>query len=169
MSHCADVTLRDAVPADAEAIFRVHISAIRDVASSHYSAGQIEAWAGRLSPGLYRSPIHDKVLLLATDAAHVCGFGQLDPQAAVIEAVYVLPSHLRRGIGRRLLSALEAAAWDEHLAELTLDASLNSVQFYERAGYTCIRRANHEVGAGMFIPCVVMAKQLERLPPSRSR
>src|SRR4051794_20567057 len=105
MSNYADITIRNAVLADAEAIFRVHVSAIGGVASTHYSADQIEAWAGRLNPGLYGAPIRDKVLLLATDGAHVCGFGQLDPQAAAIEAVYVLPSHLRRGIGSRLLSA----------------------------------------------------------------
>jgi GNAT superfamily N-acetyltransferase len=152
--------IRRATLADAEGIFRVHTSAIRDVASTHYTSQHIEAWAGRLSPASYGDPIENKIVFVATETGQICGFSQLDPRNSVVEAVYVLPSHLRRGLGSRLLSAVESAAKASGLTQLTLDASLNSVSFYERAGYKRVRSVDHELNPGVLIPCMVMRKEL---------
>ena len=152
--------IRRAILADAEGIFRVHSRSIRNIASTHYTPAQIEAWAGRLTPGSYHEPIENKVVFVAVDAMQVCGFGQLDPKNSLVEAVYVLPSHLRRGFGSRLLSELESAAEEAGLLQITLDASLNSVLFYEYAGYRRIRSSSHEFESGVSIACVVMAKEL---------
>ncbi len=138
----------------------MHRSAIRDVASTHYTSEQIEAWAGRLSPASYSEPIENKILFVAVDTGQICGFSQLDPKNSVVEAVYVLPSHLRRGLGSRLLSALESIAQASGLTQLTLDASLNSVSFYEQASYRRVRSIDHELNSGVSIPCVVMRKEL---------
>src|SRR5882724_4774222 len=154
--------IRRATLADAEGIFRVHRSAIRDVASTHYTSEQIEAWAGRLSPASYGESIENKILFVAVDAGQICGFSQLDPENSVVEAVYVLPSHLRRGLGGRLLSALESIARASGLTQLTLDASLNSVPFYEQASYRHVRPSDHVLNSGVSIPCVVMSKDLLR-------
>jgi GNAT superfamily N-acetyltransferase len=153
--------IRRATLDDADAIFHVHTSAIRHVAASHYTPEQIEAWAGELRPAAYREPIEHKVLLVAVDdAGGICGFGQLDAPNSVVEAVYVLPSHVRRGLGRGLLAALEAAAHASDVSALTLDASLNSVPFYSRAGYMPICAAEHRLKAGVSIPCMLMHKVL---------
>ena len=154
------IETRRATRADAEGIFRVHRTAIRDVASTHYTPEQIEAWAGRLSPASYGEPIENKILFVAVDAGQICGFSQLDPENSVVEAVYVLPSHLRRGLGGRLLSALESIARASGLTQLTLDASLNSVPFYERASYRRVCSTDHELKPGVSIPCMVMRKEL---------
>jgi len=82
--------IRRATPADAEGIFRVHRSAILDVASTRYTSEQIEAWAGKLSPASYTEPIENKIVFVADDAGQICGFGQLDPKNSMVEAVYVL-------------------------------------------------------------------------------
>jgi hypothetical protein len=105
--------IRSATPADAEGIFRVHTSAIRGVATTHYTSEQIEAWAGRLSPASYSDPIGHKILLVAVSG----------------------------------------------LAQLTLDASLNSVPFYEQASYKWVRSMDHELAPGVCIPCTVMRKE----------
>jgi len=152
--------IRRATPAVAEGIFRVHRSAILDVASTRYTSEQIEAWAGKLSPASYTEPIENKIVFVADDAGQICGFGQLDPKNSMVEAVYVLPGHLRRGLGGRLLSALESIARASGLAQLTLDASLNSLPFYEQAGYRRVRSVGHELKPGVSIPCVVMRKEL---------
>ena len=153
--------IRRATQEDADAIFHVHTSAIRHVAASHYTSDQIETWAGRLRPAAYREPIEHKILLVAVDdTGDICGFGQLDVPNSVVEAVYVLPSHLRRGLGKGLLAALEAAAHASGVSALTLDASLNSVPFYSRAGYVPIRATEHQLKAGVAIPCMLMHKVL---------
>lgn len=152
--------IRRATLADAEGIFRVHRAAIRDVASTHYTSSQIEAWAGRLRPTSYSEPIENKIVFVAVDVGQICGFSQLDLKNSMVEAVYVAPSHLRRGMGSRLLSALESIAQASGLTQLTLDASLNSVPFYEKANYRHVRSIDHELNAGVSIPCVVMRKDL---------
>jgi GNAT superfamily N-acetyltransferase len=152
--------IRRATLADAEGIFRVHRTAIRDAAHTHYTSEQIEAWAGRLSPASYGEPIENKILFVAVDTGQICGFSQLDPKNSVVEAVYVLPSHMRRGLGSRLLSALESIARASGLTQLTLDASLNSVPFYERASYRRVCSTDHELKPGVSIPCMVMRKEL---------
>ncbi len=152
--------IRRATLADAEGIFRAHRSAIREVACTHYTSEQIEAWAGRLSPASYSEPIEDKIMFVAVDTGRICGFSQLDPKKSVVEAVYVLPSHLRQGLGNRLLCALESIARASGLTQLTLDASLNSVPFYEQASYRRVRSIDHEFDSGVSIPCMVMRKEL---------
>src|SRR5205807_9171662 len=99
---------RRATPADAEGIFRVHRSAILDVAPTRYTSEQIEAWAGKLSPASYTDPIENKIVFVADDAGQICGFRQLYPKNSIAEAVYVLPGHLQPGLGCRLLSAHES-------------------------------------------------------------
>ena len=84
--------IRRATLADAEGIFRVHRTAIRDIASAHYTPEQIEAWTERLSPASYGEPIENKILFVAVDTGQICGFSQLDSKNSVVEAVYVLPS-----------------------------------------------------------------------------
>jgi putative acetyltransferase len=152
--------IRHATPADAEGIFRVHRLAIRDATSTHYTSEQIEAWAGRLSPASYSEPIANKVMFVAVDTGVICGFSQLDPKSSLVEAVYVLPSHLRRGLGSRLLARLESVARASGLTQLTLDASLNSVPFYEHASYRRVRSTDHELKSGVSIPCMIMRKEL---------
>ena len=152
--------IRSATGADAAAIFRVHMASIDGLARSHYSAQQLAAWRGRRSPDSYLEPIAHKVVLVAERHAAVAGFAQLDVASSCVEAIYVLPQLARLGIGARLLAAVEARARAGGLAELSLDASLNSVAFYAQAGYCPVREAVHELEPGVFIPCVVMRKVL---------
>jgi hypothetical protein len=58
------------------------------------------------------------------------------------------------------VDTLESIARSSGLAQLTLDASLNSVPFYEHAGYTHARSKDHELDAGVSMPCMAMRKEL---------
>jgi len=128
------VELRSATLDDSHAIWQVHTQAIRVSAAGHYDAAQIEAWAGRLSPDYYR-PNPDVFLVAEAEDGSVVGFGEINIGAGEIEAVFVDPKFGRRGIGSHLLQALEDLARRQGLTTLILDASLNAVEFYERAGY----------------------------------
>jgi GNAT superfamily N-acetyltransferase len=77
-----------------------------------------------------------------------------------IRAVYVDPSHARRGIGRRLLVALETDGLTHGETTLRLDASLNAVAFYASQGYREHEHAIHALRAGGKLQCVRMVKIL---------
>ncbi len=152
--------VRPAVPADAHAIFMLHMAAIQELGASHYSPTQLAAWRGDRSAASYATPIANAAIWVAVDAASVVGFGQLNVSHAVVEAVYVLPSRSRCGIGRELLAILERRAVAAGLSKLALDASLNAVAFYAACGYGTVEKCRHELRPGVFLPCVRMDKTL---------
>jgi putative acetyltransferase len=153
--------IRQACSADAAAIFAVHMGAIRTLAASHYSPRQLQAWCGDRSADSYISPIESKIVLVAiSPSGGVCGFGQLNQPAATVEAVYVAPDAIRKGLGGQLLALLEAQAVASSVPSLQLDSSLNAVAFYENAGYASVCEALHELAPGVFLPCVTMRKPL---------
>jgi GNAT superfamily N-acetyltransferase len=77
------------------------VRAIRETCSRSYSREQVSAWAGLLSPDSYRTVLKERVVVVATDAGAVVGFGQLNPEAGEVDAVYVLPERQGEGIGSR--------------------------------------------------------------------
>jgi GNAT superfamily N-acetyltransferase/protein-L-isoaspartate O-methyltransferase len=157
--------LRRAVDADRPALCRVHIRAIRETCSSAYTPEQIGAWTALLSPDSYAAVVRDRFMVVAATPLGVTGFGQLDVERGVVEAVYVLPDAQGDGIGRALLAALEHEARAAGLRELRLFATLNAVPFYERAGYVAESRTTHALPGGTDLPCLRMSKRLQEGKP----
>ena len=141
--------IRRAVRQDAEAIFRVRMAAIRELAEGHYSEEQIRAWHGNKSPNSYEPPNADKLVLVEESEEGVCGFAQLDVWAGIVDRVYVSPHYARRGIGTRLLIELEAVARTLGVAKLCVNASLNAVPFYQSAGYVAVKVCKHALQPGI--------------------
>ena len=86
------------------------------------------------------------------------GFGVLNQLIAEVEAVYVDPEAGRRGIGLEVLLKLEERARALGLRVLRLNASLNAVPFYERAGYVARAQSKYRLLTGVEIACVPMVK-----------
>jgi GNAT superfamily N-acetyltransferase len=104
--------------------------------------------------------LKERVLLVATDGDAIVGFGQLNPDAGEVDAVYVLPDRQGQGIGQRLLAGLEAEARARDIRALELSATLNAVSFYAQAGYTRRHVAVHRLPTGVELECVRMGKEL---------
>ena len=154
-----NIKIRPATTEDRQALWQVHIQAIRQTAKSHYDAAQIEAWAGRLTPEGY-APNPD-VFFVAEAEGNVVGFAELNLERGEIEAVFVAPDCGRRGVGRRLLQTLEDLAAQRGLTHLTLDASLNAVAFYERMGYRQKEPTVQRYGKdAVEVPGMLMTKRL---------
>ena len=152
--------IRRAAMTDMDRIFGVHSAAVHGIARAYYSPAEVDVWAGRKSPKSYATSISARVIIVDEEAEVIRGFAQLDPGTSSIEAVYVDPAYLRQGVGSRLLAALESIAGASGTARLTLDASLNSVPFYESAGYARVADSLHELSPGISIACVLMQKEL---------
>ncbi|SFB07489.1 Acetyltransferase (GNAT) domain-containing protein [Collimonas sp. OK607] len=135
--------LRLAKISDAPEILQTRIAAIRAQASLHYPAAEIEDWCSSRTAETYHTAIERKIVLVEDVNESVVAFGQLNPETAFIEAVYVSPPHSRQGIGLKILRALEAMAARRGITALTLEASLNAVEFYRRAGYVPVLEEKH--------------------------
>lgn len=79
-------------------------------------------------------------------------------EAGAVRSVYVRPGHWRRGLGRRLAAAMFGAARDAGMPRLELDASLNSVSFYEALGFRRLGDAEHRFARGASLLCVHMVR-----------
>jgi N-acetylglutamate synthase-like GNAT family acetyltransferase len=153
-------TVRRAREEDCEGVWRVHVKAIREIANSHYSPEEIEAWASPRKPEHYIESIRNKEFYVAEEDGALIGFGTLNHKENEIEAVYVSPEVVRRGVGSAILQRLEERARALGLKSLKMDASLNAVPFYISAGYESQKVAEHRLASGVEIGCVLMTKEL---------
>jgi len=153
------VVIRRAVPADAEAITPVHVASIRMLCAKDYTPEQIDAWAGWKSPDTYRAAMAaGEVFFVAEVDGRIVGFSVLHGDE--VKAVYLHPDHVGRGIGRRLVEAVESEARACGVAELHLTSTLTSVGFYESCGYTKGAEHQHPVTGGVTLTCVHFTKRL---------
>jgi len=147
--------VRDAKPADAEAVRTVHYASITGLGPESYNQRQVEAWASGCSTADYTAAINaDELDYVVADLdSVVVGFGSLNWEVigdydsdvgAEVTAVYVLPSLARKGIGTELYKELEQRAHKQGVTVLGLSASLPAVPFYDAHGYNRVTEHNHE-------------------------
>jgi len=136
----------------------VHSAAVRGIRTSLYTPEEIQAWAVPRKPESYEESIRSKEFFVAEEGGVITGFGVLNQESAEVEAVYVSPGAVRRGIGLELLRKLEEQAGALGLEVLRLNASLNAVQFYQRAGYVAQEESKYRLSNGVEIACVPMVK-----------
>ncbi len=155
--------VRRARSGDEPGILAAHTAAIRVLCRSHYSPDEIELWAGRLTEASYEDALTKHDGLVVEEDGRVLGFGVLDVEGAEVRAVYVHPDGARRGLGRRLLDALETIARLRGLRDVRLDSSLNAIDFYTAAGWQRTGSSCRTYPGGRDIPCGAMTKTLPEL------
>jgi len=84
----------------------------------------------------------------------------LDPETepARIRAMFVRPDWTRRGLGRRILEACEAAAAREGFRTLSLLATLPGVPLYRAYGFMAFDEREATMPDGVTLACVAMEK-----------
>ncbi len=152
--------IRKATAKDAESICRMHTASIRELCKSHYTQGQIEEWTDALRPDRYVAAMELFEFMVAEVEGEILGLCVLDLDNAELNALYVAPWTIGKGIGRELMAVAEELARKRGLAQLWLRATLNSVSFYEGVGYVCLEPSVHPLPSGMALPCTRMKKLL---------
>lgn len=178
-------TTRTATTADIPAIAALMDRAIETLQRDYLTPEQIAA--SRLSMGLDTQLIADGSYVVVEDAdGRIVGCGGwsrratlyggdagavrrdaavLDPasDAARIRAMYTDPDFARRGIGRMVLVANEAAARAAGFGRAELMATLAGEPFYLACGYAPIERVASMADRGVPVPGVRMGRALDRL------
>ncbi|WGF88166.1 GNAT family N-acetyltransferase [Marinivivus vitaminiproducens] len=148
------ITLRRAGIEDAPAVAAVHALAHREtympIVGEAYGA---PSEAARLAFWTEVLALRESRAHLALDENKAIGFAHASAQR--ITALYVLASHHRRGVGRRLLfdvlADMRAAGYDEARFEV-FGRNQAAIAFYERQGARFVRRrhVDDEDGSGPF-------------------
>jgi acetyltransferase len=137
------VDARLATLADAPALARLHLEAIESGMALSAAPG---AYAGTLER-LHGDAIADpgRVVLVAEEEGRILAMAQLDPSKAgnashraEVQRVAVAASSRGKGVGRRLMEAVEVAARERGLTLvwLTTHNDSEACAFYESLGYT---------------------------------
>ena len=158
----SEIVIREAGPEDAADIAAIHEAAVTgELGRGQYSKAQIDAWAHARTLSRLRAQIQTRRFFIAEDPSGPLAYAQLDLDTAAVRSLYVVPTHRRRGLGRRLAQTTFAAANDAGLRRLELDSSLNAVAFYEALGFARIADVEHEFRSGICMSCVRMGRNLD--------
>lgn len=86
----------------------------------------------------------------------------LDPalDAARVRAMYTHPDHIRKGVGRLVLQACEAAATAEGFSRAEMAATMGGVPLYRACGYHEIEPFTAMTSSGYAVPLIRMGKAL---------
>jgi GNAT superfamily N-acetyltransferase len=175
----ASLTHRLALPDDVESLRPLMAAAISELQKPFLDAGQIGA--SRTIMGLDTQLIHDRTYFVVEADGELAGCGGwsrratlyggdqspgrsaalLDPRrdAARVRAMYTHPAHVRRGVGRLILSLCEAAARAEGFARAELMATRAGEPLYRACGYEPGEPVVDERG-GVAVPLRRMTKRL---------
>ena len=153
---------------------------VRRLHAGYYSPAQVEAALGTVF-GVDRQLIKDGTYYVVEHGGELIGAGgwsqrkslfgsdhgralpdaELDPQteAARIRAFFVHPDWARRGIGRKLLAACEAAIGNAGFRRIDLVATLAGEPLYAKFGYAVVERYEVAIPNGLRLPVVRMTKR----------
>lgn len=175
------MNLRVATEADHAAIVAVMQASARALSDGFYTAAQVPSFVAHvalLDPVI----VADRTYFVVEDAGAIVACGgwsdrgklfsgggagasdtdRITPgrDAARVRAMFVHPSHARRGLGRRLLDACEAAARRAGFDRAELMATAPGVPLYLACGYAPHERHDVVLPDGVVIACTRMTKSL---------
>jgi GNAT superfamily N-acetyltransferase len=176
-------SLRPAQERDIAALETLIPLSVRCLQAAHYSAAQMEAALGPVF-GVDRQLIGDGTYFVVELGAQIMGCGgwskrkalfggdsgraqhedsllEPDRDPARIRAFFVHPDWARRGMGRSLLTACEAAILQAGFHTADLVATLAGEPLYASGGYAVVERYEIPLRDGLSLPVVRMRKRLK--------
>ncbi|MGI1945672.1 GNAT family N-acetyltransferase [Shewanella glacialipiscicola] len=164
------ITIRKATNDDAQACWDIRNAAINKGCSRFYDAGDLFIWTeGELTEQFSRIvAAHFYVaeqFSVNTQLKTVVGSIMLDEPYAQLEALFVAPDAMGIGIGKALLQFIETMAFNQGIAQLRLESTLNAVDFYRHCGFGGEGLEEDSIYCsprGIALECMVMYKNLER-------
>jgi putative acetyltransferase len=132
------IRFRQAKHADAERILAIKQAAIGSINPESYDSAKIEAWQpdDDALPDFERAIESDRfVILLAENDEQILAYGVLNTKENRIDAIFVHPDHMGKGIATSLVRQFETRARMAELPELKIVSSRNAKSFYQSLDY----------------------------------
>ncbi len=145
------ITIRPFVTADAEPIARLFHETVREINIRDYSFSQVQAWApDDLNFRDWVQRNETRWIYVADDRGAIAGFCELEPSGH-IDCFYCHKNYQGRGVGRQLYQALEAAAMNQSIHRLFVEASITAKPFFQKMGFRLLREQTVTVRGQQFI------------------
>ena len=122
----------------------VHIQAVLAGCSDFYTAEQMNAWFLDRDESIYQDALRAKRVWLAEDRTQLLGFVSTEPGEVTL--LFVAPEASGRQIGTRLLAQGLSQAAVDFIGPIQVVATMNSVSFYARHGFSIVGEEFFERG-----------------------
>jgi putative acetyltransferase len=151
--------LRPFLAADTPVVAAIFVAAIEELTGDDYSEAQQEAWASVADDEeAFGTRLAGQLTLIATLQNSPVGFASLKGTDH-IDLLYVHPSAVGQGVAAMLCEALEKLAGARGAKMLTVDASDNAQEFFQKRGYVAMQRNTVTVN-GEWLANTTMQKTL---------
>ena len=145
---------------DSDAIAQLFHDTVHEINVRDYSLAQVRAWAPEdIHFNDWQRRCSEGITYVAEDAECIAGFCTLLSDGH-IEYFFSHKNYQRCGVGTLLYRALESQALDLGMLQLTLDASITALPFFQRMGFCVIKEQTVECRGQRFIN-VVLQKKLQ--------
>jgi GNAT superfamily N-acetyltransferase len=151
--------IRKARADDAAVAWEIRNAAILSQCKGHYPPESLAIWAkGEITDGFIQFVVEQLYVATVNDA--VVGTGTVDCNTGRLDDVFVRPDMMRRGIGKQMVSFLEAMGRAAGLTRLALDSTLNAAEFYRSCGFVGEAIGIYQSPRGITLDCIPMTKVL---------
>jgi GNAT superfamily N-acetyltransferase len=133
-----EVDIRRATAGDAEAVYEIVLRALRETNARDYPAPVINRLVLTLPEGV-ASKLEEWHAYVAVVDGRIVGTGSLSGKT--VRAVFVHPDYQGRGIGTKLMDAVENAANAQSESILGVQSSITAQPFYAKRGFKVVREA----------------------------
>jgi N-acetylglutamate synthase-like GNAT family acetyltransferase len=130
------VEIRRATAGDAEAVYEIVLRSLRETNARDYPASVIDRLVLTLPEGV-ASKLEEWHAYVAVVHGRIVGTGSLNGKT--VRAVFVHPDYQGRGIGTKLMDAVENAASVQSVDTLTVQSSITAQPFYAKRGFKVVR------------------------------
>jgi N-acetylglutamate synthase-like GNAT family acetyltransferase len=144
---------------DARAVWDIRNAAILDQCTGHYSKEALAIWTGGGLPASFIEDV-EKRFYVAMLNDEIVGTGAVYAEAGRLDAVFVHPAHMRRGIGTKIVQFLESVAVAHGLEALNLESTLNAAPFYRTCGFEGNEVSTYVSPRGVSLDCIRMVKSI---------
>ncbi len=133
--------IRRFAPADAKETAALVAETLRISNSRDYSADYIEETIRSHSAEVLTARAKDSHMYVVTEDDRIIGCGAIagfwgSETESILLTIFVLPSHQGKGIGRRIIEALERDPYFLRAERCEIPASVTACEFYKKMGYT---------------------------------
>ncbi len=152
-----ELCIRPGRTEDLTTLIEIQNLAIETLCCRDYNSQQLSAIIKEQSRARQTSK---EDLFVAEVDGKIVGFAAIAKNQPEVGGIYVHPNWARQGIGTQLMATLEQTARDKQFHSLTVLSSLTAIAFYERQGYCKERQSGFWIDGTIWIPCLLMEKQL---------
>ena len=154
-----NTTIRKATADDAAAAWDIRNAAILHAYKGFYAEELLATWTeGNPTDRFVQCVVEQFYVATADD--RIVGTGAIDVARGKLDAVFVHPHVMGRGIGKQIVLFLESVGRAAGLTRLTLDSTLNAAPFYRRLGFVGEAVGAYESPRGIVLDCIPMTKLL---------